>query len=267
MALLIGAALGVSGAIFQALTRNPLGSPDIIGLEFGAYTGLTVIAGIGGGYYAVAAGALVGGLVTAVVVYALSYRDGVAGYRLIIVGIAVGAVVNSVNQWIIIKVDYHTAVTASVCAGARLVSADLGTGGADDGVPGHRGGGAGGARPLLPVLQMGDDAAGLLGVRPELARLVYLVIGVALVAPNARRPGRSHSSRWPRRRSPAGSPPVPVSAWCRRPRWARCCSRSATSSPSSCSAATSSGGCGDGNAGGMYLLYLLCHTGAKVIPR
>ena len=69
MALLIGAALGVSGAIFQALTRNALGSPDIIGINSGAYTGaLIVIAGIGGGYYAVAAGALVGGLVTAFVV-------------------------------------------------------------------------------------------------------------------------------------------------------------------------------------------------------
>lgn len=183
MALLIGAALGVSGAIFQALTRNPLGSPDIIGLEFGAYTGaLIVIAGIGGGYYAVAAGALVGGLVTAAAVYALSYRNGIAGYRLIVVGIAVGAVVNSVNQWIIIKVDYHTAVTASVWQQGTLngltwtqvvpmtvclvivtgLLVALG--------------------PQLPVLQMGDDAAGALGVRPEPARLAYLLVGVALVA-------------------------------------------------------------------------------------
>ena len=36
--------------------------------------------------------------------------------------------------------------------------------------------------PLLPVLQMGDDAAGALGVHPDLARLAYLVIGVGLVA-------------------------------------------------------------------------------------
>src|SRR3954452_23913415 len=80
MALLIGAALGVSGAIFQALTRNPLGSPDIIGVNTGAYTGaLIVIAGLGGGYYAVAGGALIGGMITAVLVYALSYRNGLAG--------------------------------------------------------------------------------------------------------------------------------------------------------------------------------------------
>ena len=61
MALLIGASLGVSGAIFQALTHNALGSPDIIGVNSGAYTGaLVVIAGIGGGYYAIATGALIG---------------------------------------------------------------------------------------------------------------------------------------------------------------------------------------------------------------
>jgi len=183
MALLIGAALGVSGAIFQALTRNPLGSPDIIGVNSGAYTGaLIVIAGLGGGYYATAAGAIVGGLVTAVVVYTLSYRNGLAGYRLIVVGIGVSAVVNSVNQWIVIKLDFHTAVTASVWQQGTLsglgwsqvlpmtvclivVAVALVVLG-----------------PQLPVLQMGDDAAGALGVRPDRARLAYLVVGVGLVA-------------------------------------------------------------------------------------
>jgi iron complex transport system permease protein len=183
MALLIGAALGVSGAIFQALTRNALGSPDIIGINSGAYTGaLVVIAGIGGGYYAIAAGALVGGLVIAVVVYALSYRNGLAGYRLIVVGIAVSAVLNSVNQWIVIKLDHHTAVTAAVWQQGTLnglawtqvlpmtvclavaTAALLALG------------------PRLPVLQMGDDAAGALGLSPDRARLGYLVIGVGLVA-------------------------------------------------------------------------------------
>jgi iron complex transport system permease protein len=183
MALLVGAALGVSGAIFQALTRNPLGSPDIIGVNTGAYTGaLIVIAGIGGGYYAVAAGALVGGLITAVVVYALSYRNGVAGYRLIVVGIGVSAVMSSVNQWIVLEIDLHTAVTASVWQQGTLnglswaqvppmticllvvavVLVMLG--------------------PQLPILQLGDDAAGALGVQPDRARLAYLVAGVGLVA-------------------------------------------------------------------------------------
>lgn len=183
MALLIGAALGVSGAIFQALTRNPLGSPDIIGINAGAYTGaLAVLATVGGAYYAVAGGALVGGLVTAVVVYALSYRNGLAGYRLIVVGIAISAVLNSVNQWIVIKLDHHTAVTAAVWQQGTLsgltwaqvvpmtvclvvlTAALLMLG------------------PQLPILQLGDDAAGALGVRSDRARLAYLVIGVGMVS-------------------------------------------------------------------------------------
>jgi iron complex transport system permease protein len=183
MALLVGAALAVSGAIFQALTRNPLGSPDIIGLDFGAYTGaLVVIAAFGGGYYATAAGALIGGLSYAALLYALAYRKGVAGYRLIVVGIALGAMVSSVNQWISIKINLHAAVTAAVWQQGSLNGLSWAQ-----------------AIPMalclavlaalligmglrLPVVQMGDDIAGALGIRPERARLCYLAAAVGLVA-------------------------------------------------------------------------------------
>jgi iron complex transport system permease protein len=183
LALLIGAALGVSGAIFQALTRNPLGSPDVIGFDFGAYTGaLTAIAVFGGGYYATAVSAVIGGLVTAVVVYLLSYKNGLAGFRLIIVGIAVSAVLSSLCQWIILKIKLHQAITASVwqqgslsglewaqvypVAGSLVVAAAL----------------LAVVGPKLPILQMGDDAAGALGIRPERIRLAYFGIGVLLIA-------------------------------------------------------------------------------------
>ncbi len=80
LAILLGAALGMSGAIFQSLTRNPLGSPDIIGFNSGAYTGaLVVILIVGGSYYQVGAGALIGGIVTAAAVYLLAYKRGVQG--------------------------------------------------------------------------------------------------------------------------------------------------------------------------------------------
>ena len=73
LALVLGAALGMSGAIFQSLTRNPLGSPDIIGFDAGAYTGaLLVITLAGGSYLVVAAGALMGGMLTALLVYLLA---------------------------------------------------------------------------------------------------------------------------------------------------------------------------------------------------
>lgn len=78
-AVLFGAALAMGGAIFQSLTRNPLGSPDVIGFTTGSYTGvvLTLLAGASS-YSALAVGALTGGLVTAFAVYLLAFRRGCA---------------------------------------------------------------------------------------------------------------------------------------------------------------------------------------------
>ncbi len=119
LALMLGAALGMSGAIFQSLTRNPLGSPDIIGFNSGAYTGaLVVILLIGGTYYEIAVGALVGGIATAAVVYLLAYKRGVQGFRLIIVGIAISAMLGSVNTWMILKAKLDDAMAAAVWGGA-----------------------------------------------------------------------------------------------------------------------------------------------------
>ncbi|WP_231578263.1 FecCD family ABC transporter permease [Rhodococcus sp. PML026] len=183
LAFLFGAALGVSGAIFQSLTRNPLGSPDIIGFSTGAYTGaLVVILTLGGGYYRTGAGALVGGLVAAAAVYVLAYKRGVQGFRLIIVGIAVSAVLASVNTWLVVKADVSEAIAAAVWGAGTLnglgwpqvvpvlvalavvtpAAAALST--------------------RLPVLEMGDDAARALGIRVEPTRLMLVILGVALTA-------------------------------------------------------------------------------------
>jgi iron complex transport system permease protein len=91
-ALLVGAALGVSGAIFQRLTNNPLGSPDFIGLTVGASSGaLIVILVLNGGAPQVALGALLGCALTSLAIYLLAYRGGVQGFRLILIGIGVSA--------------------------------------------------------------------------------------------------------------------------------------------------------------------------------
>ncbi|OZC57707.1 iron ABC transporter permease [Rhodococcus sp. RS1C4] len=183
LALLLGGALGVSGAIFQSLTRNPLGSPDIIGFDTGAYTGaLIVILTLGGGYYQTGAGALIGGICTAAVVYLLAFKKGVQGFRLIIVGIAISAVLASVNTWLIIKADLADAMAAAVWGAGSL----NGLGWAQVGpvvlvlvvltpaiaVVGKR----------LPMLEMGDDAAKALGISAEPTRLILMVLGVALTA-------------------------------------------------------------------------------------
>ncbi|KMS80895.1 iron ABC transporter permease [Streptomyces regensis] len=112
-AILFGAALGVAGAIFQNLTRNPMGSPDIIGLDAGAYTGaLLVMTVFTGATTTVAFGSVVGGLLTAALVYALSRSGGLSGMRLVVIGIAVNAMVTALNNWLVLRAELEVAMAA-----------------------------------------------------------------------------------------------------------------------------------------------------------
>nr|MDT0666750.1 iron chelate uptake ABC transporter family permease subunit [Micromonospora sp. DSM 115978] len=104
-AVVFGALLGIGGAIFQSLTRNPLGSPDVIGFDSGAYTAvvITMLVLGTGSYRSIAAASIVGGLATALVVYLLAYRRGIQGFRLIIVGIGVSYMLLSINSYLIAR--------------------------------------------------------------------------------------------------------------------------------------------------------------------
>lgn len=114
-AVLAGAALGTAGAVFQSLSRNPLGSPDIIGFTAGAATGavLTILV-IGGGMAGVSLGAMAGGLGTAALVYLLALRNGVQGYRLVLVGIGISAMLMSVRDYLITRAELTDALSAQV---------------------------------------------------------------------------------------------------------------------------------------------------------
>ncbi|WP_373305614.1 FecCD family ABC transporter permease [Streptomyces inusitatus] len=181
--LLVGASLALSGSIFQSLSRNPLGSPDVIGFGQGAAVGaLGAIVLFQGTALAVAGGALVGGLVTGVAVYLLAWKRGVHGYRLVLVGIGVAAVLTAVNHYLLTKASLVDATRAVLWMTGSLDGRDwtqvwpllaafvlL--------VPVV----AWYARPLR-VLEMGDDAAYALGVPVERARLVMMAAGVLLMA-------------------------------------------------------------------------------------
>ncbi|KQR01887.1 iron ABC transporter permease [Arthrobacter sp. Leaf145] len=182
-ALVFGAALGMSGCIFQSMTRNPLGSPDIIGFNTGAYTGaLIVMLTVGGSYAGVAAGALVGGVLTALAVYLLAYRRGSQGFRLIIVGIGISAMLAALNHWLILQAELEAALAAAVWGAGSL-----------NGITWEQAAPAAvvvvvvGLATLavarrMQLLEMGDDAARALGVRAEPTRLLLLILGVALTA-------------------------------------------------------------------------------------
>ncbi|KJC62844.1 iron ABC transporter permease [Agreia bicolorata] len=183
-AVLCGAALALAGGIFQSLTRNPLGSPDIIGFGVGAQFGVTLMMIVFelNTYMFKAIGALVGGLFTALLVYALANSKTMSSFRLIIVGIGVSAGLGSLTSWILISVSLEKAMMAATWGAGSIASL-----GFDQLLP------AAivfavvlvGSLPLnrtLPVLEMGDDAATALGISPGRTRLAAMVFGVALVA-------------------------------------------------------------------------------------
>lgn len=183
-AVLIGAALGMSGAVFQSLSRNPLGSPDIIGFTSGAAAGAVLeIVIFHGGQTAVAGAAITGGLATAVMVYLLSVKGRkVAGYRLILVGIGFSAMFSSVTAYLLTRASLYDAQDAEVwligslnavgwnvvgplaIAMAVLTPVTIGAG------------------RQLGWLELGDDAAKALGVPVERTRLVLVIAGTALAA-------------------------------------------------------------------------------------
>jgi iron complex transport system permease protein len=112
-AVCVGAALAVSGAILQSLTGNALGSPDIIGFTNGSATGaLVVIVVLHGSMTQIALGALIGGLATAAAVYLLMVGRGLQGFRLVVVGIGVSALLLAVNSYLITRASWQEALEA-----------------------------------------------------------------------------------------------------------------------------------------------------------
>lgn len=115
MALLIGAALGVSGAIFQSLTRNPLGSPDVMGFNTGAWSGVLVAMVLfGQNLTAIALAAMAGGVLTSLVVWLLAWRNGIETFRLIIIGIGVRAMLVAFNTGLLLRASLETALSAGL---------------------------------------------------------------------------------------------------------------------------------------------------------
>ncbi|MEU3147240.1 iron chelate uptake ABC transporter family permease subunit [Streptomyces sp. NPDC006999] len=181
--LLVGASLGLAGALFQSVSRNPLGSPDVLGLGQGATAGaLVMIVLFSGTAQQVALGALAGGLVTGFALYALAWKRGVHGYRLVLVGIGVSAIVTAVNGYLLTKSDIVDAARAVVWMTGSLDGRDW-----DQVWPllalcvvlvplvlaNSRG---------LRMTEMGDDVSYALGVRVERVRLVLMLSAVLLTA-------------------------------------------------------------------------------------
>jgi iron complex transport system permease protein len=183
LAITAGMCFGLAGVTFQTMLRNPLASPDIIGISAGAGAAATFaivvlsLDGAGVSVFAIAAG-----LGVALVIYALSYKGGVSGTRLILIGIGVSAMLDSVTSYILDRAatwDFQEAMrwltgslngtswnaTLPVIV-ALAVLAPLLLGLSSD----------------LSALQLGDDTASALGVRVDRTRLLAVVGAVGLIA-------------------------------------------------------------------------------------
>jgi iron complex transport system permease protein len=117
--LVVGIALGVSGAITQSIARNPLASPDVLGITTGASAVAVFLVTVSGGAAAavvdtvgLSAAALAGGLGTGLLVYFLAWRRGIDGFRLILIGISVSAVMEAITTWLLVTADIRDVAQA-----------------------------------------------------------------------------------------------------------------------------------------------------------
>lgn len=185
--LVVGIALGVSGAITQSVARNPLASPDILGITGGAGAVAVFLVTVSGGTagaitdsIGLSAAALAGGLGTGLLVYFLAWRRGIDGLRLILIGISASAVTEAITTWLLVSADIRDVARAQAwlvgsldnrswnevwvalwCTLVLLVVV------------------SGAAFPFKPM-HFGDEVAAGLGVRYGRVRAVLLLCAVLL---------------------------------------------------------------------------------------
>ena len=188
--VLVGLALGVSGALIQTFARNPLASPDTLGINAGASAAAVAAIVLGGsssagqllGGLGLPVAALTGGLLTALLIFGLAWRKGVDGYRLVLVGVGLSSVGFAGVDWLLTRSDITDAAAATVWLTGSLNARTWDQ-----------------AWPLgvvlvalmpvalamsrqLGVLQFGEDTARALGIRVGAAQAVVVLVAVALAA-------------------------------------------------------------------------------------
>ena len=188
--VLVGSTLGLSGALLQSIARNPLASPDILGINAGASVaavGVVILAGSAGGVSGLAASvglpaaALTGSLVTGLLLYVLAFRGRrLDPMRMVLVGVGLSAAGASVVAWLLTLGDVAQVGPAITWLAGSLHAA---TWARSFGV----------ASVLLVVvppllvlqrrleaLSLGDDLAAGLGVRVDRSRVVLLLLATVL---------------------------------------------------------------------------------------
>lgn len=188
--LLIGVALGLSGALTQSIARNSLASPDILGITAGASAGAVTLIVLGGGsgfvgllaLLGIPLAALCGAFLTAAVIYLLAWKGGIEGFRLILVGIGINAMLVATIGWLLISAKIEDVSRAQVWLNGSLNGANwdkmwpVAIAVVVIGVL------VVGSTFTLGALRLGDDNAASLGINLGAAQTRLLVSSVALAA-------------------------------------------------------------------------------------
>ncbi|MFE5869003.1 FecCD family ABC transporter permease [Streptomyces roseifaciens] len=181
-AIVAGAGLAVAGTLMQRVLRNPLASPDVIGVTGGASLGAVAVLATGAPAALTPAGALGGGMLAALLLAVLSWRGGVTVTRIVLVGLAVQQGLAAVVNLFIVRFPAELAADALQWTTGSVYGrtwTETGTGGALVlagvvlALVGHR---------RLAVLDLGDESAGGLGIAPNAARLQLLLLAVLLAS-------------------------------------------------------------------------------------
>ena len=187
LALAVGTAFGVAGGLSQSVLRNPLASPDVLGISAGASVAVVAVIAVGSlggpvGVVPIPVAALAGGLAAAGLI-ALLGRDGaLRGRRILLVGIALSAALTALTQFLLTRIDVYDAQRS-----AAWLTGSLNARGWGEATPVLVG-----LAVLLPAalvlartnraLLFEDEVVAGWGVRPGRARGALLVIAVCLAA-------------------------------------------------------------------------------------
>ncbi|MGI5441178.1 iron ABC transporter permease [Streptomyces shenzhenensis] len=183
-ALLAGAALALAGTLVQAVTRNPLAEPGVLGVSGGAALGAVLLVTTAplAGSWGIAGAAFAGAAGAAVLVFGLAARGGFGQHRLVLVGVGVSAAAASLISLLIVLTDPFNAAKALTWLSGSTYGRTL-----PDALP------VGAAlllgvavavvrRTELDLVSLDEDTPRLLGLRLAPARLGFLSVGVLLSA-------------------------------------------------------------------------------------
>ena len=194
--VIVGAALGIAGALTQSIARNALASPDVLGITSGASAmAVTIIvagSAIAGGGYGVATptlsgvgiplAAFAGALIVAAAIWLLSWRGGVDAFRLVLIGIAVSALLHAYIIYLMAAADVRDAAAARTWLSGSLVGVSW-SGLAAVALSLVVAAGLFGWMAFrLSVLQLGPATASALGGHVQSSQVVLLLVAVALSA-------------------------------------------------------------------------------------